>query len=143
MTSKAMLPHHRHGIKQRALVAAAAAAVSPVPAQRKARAEAIKSARESARTGQRDAAAARRAAHKRRRGPLFASHADASAGSVREVKEVRVLGRGLEVASVVRVLAEPVVWCAATAVSGDVSDGEDDGDGGGVGSSAPGGAGIL
>ena len=87
VTSKAMLRHHRHGIKRRALVAAAAAAVSPVPAQRKARAEAIKSARESARTGLRDAAAARRAAHKRRRGPLFSSLD--SPGVTREVKEAR------------------------------------------------------
>ena len=138
-----MLHHHRQGIKQRALVAAAAAAVSSVPAQRKARAEAIKSARESARTGQRDAAAARRAAHKRRRGPLFASHVGASSGSVREVKEARVLGRGLGGASVVRVLAEPVVWCAAAAADGEVSGSGDDSDCGGAGSSAPGGAGIL
>ena len=101
----------------------------------------LKSARESARTGQRDAAAARRAAHKRRRGPLFSSLD--SPGVTREVKEARVLGRGVGSANVVRVLAEPVVWCAATAVSGGVSDDEDDGDGGDVGSSAPGGAGIL
>ena len=91
--------------ERRALVAAAAAAVSPLPAQRKARAETIKNARESARTGQRDAAAARRAAHKRRRGPLFASPAADPAGSVRAVKEARVLGRGVGGANVVRVLA--------------------------------------
>ena len=42
----------------------------------------------------------------------------------------------------VRVLAEPVVWCAATAAGDGVSDSEDDSDGRDVGSSAPGGAGI-
>ena len=40
-------------------------------------------------------------------------------------------------------LAAPVVWCAAIAVGDGVSDSEDDGDSGDVGSSAPGGAGIL
>ena len=140
-----MLRRHRLGIERRALVAAAAAAVSPLPAQRKARAETIKNARESARTGQRDAAAARRAAHKRRRGPLFASPAADPAGSVRAVKEARVLGRGAGGANVVRVLATPVAWGTAVAVddNGGVSDSDDDGSGGVVGSSAPGSAGIL
>ena len=35
------------------------------------------------------------------------------------------MGRGVGSANVVRVLAEPVVWCAATAVSADVSDDEE------------------
>ena len=77
----------------------------------------IKSARESARTGQRDAATARRAALKRRRGPLFASSAADSAGSVRAVKEARVLGKGAGSANVMRVLATQVVWGAAVAIS--------------------------
>ena len=138
-----MLRQHRLGVKQRALVSAAAAAVSPVPAQRKARAEVIKSARESARTGQRDAAAARRAAHKRRRGPLFASSAADVPGSAREVKEAKVLGKGTGGANVVRVLASPVVWCATVVDGGEASDSGSDGEGEGVGSSASGDAGIL
>ena len=143
VTSGVMLRQHRLGVKQRALVSAAAAAVSPVPAQRKARAEVIKSARESARTGQRDAAAARRAAHKRRRGPLFASSAADVPGSAREVKEAKVLGKGTGGANVVRVLASPVVWCATVVDGGEASDSGSDGEGEGVGSSASGDAGIL
>ena len=55
------------------------------------------------------------------------------------MKEARVLGRGTGNASVVRVLATPVIWCTAVEGSDGACDSEDDG----VGSSAPGGAGIL
>ena len=56
-----------------------------------------------------------------------------------------MLGRGVGGANVVRVLATHVAWGTAVAVDDDggVSDSDDDGGDGAVGSSAPGGAGIL